>query len=50
VPVLLGFTFFMGLMLAPDRHGAGLQERHRPDHDRLAGTAGVFFVMASLAT
>lgn len=51
VPVLLGFTFFMGLMLA------GLIERtlgfkNGPSLIMTAfgGTAGVFFVMASLAS
>ena len=51
VPVLLGFTFFMGLMLS------GLIERtlgfkNGPSLIMTAfgGTAGVFFVMASLAT
>jgi modulator of FtsH protease len=51
VPILLGFTFFMGLMLA------GLIERtlgfkNGPSLIMTAfgGTAGVFFVMASLAS
>ena len=51
VPVLLGFTFFMGLMLA------GLIERTLGFKNGPAlimtafgGTAGVFFVMASLAS
>ena len=51
VPVLLGFTFFMGLMLA------GLIEHtlHYKNGPSLimtafGGTAGVFFVMAALAT
>ena len=51
VPVLLGFTFFMGLMLS------GLIERtlgfkNGPSLIMTAfgGTAGVFFVMASLAS
>jgi modulator of FtsH protease len=51
VPVLLGFTFFMGLMLSRliamvlgYRNGADLVMT------AFAGTAGVFFVMASLAS
>jgi modulator of FtsH protease len=51
VPVLLGFTFFMGLMLSRliaavlgYRNGAELVMT------AFGGTAGVFFVMASLAT
>lgn len=51
VPVLLGFTFFMGLMLSrliamvlDFKNGADLVMT------AFAGTAGVFFVMASLAT
>ena len=51
VPVLLGFTFFMGLMLSRMiamvlgfKNGADLVMT------AFAGTAGVFFVMASLAS
>src|SRR3954453_8501935 len=51
VPVLLAFTFFMGLMLSRliamvlgFRNGTGLIMT------AFGGTAGVFFVMASLAT
>jgi modulator of FtsH protease len=51
VPVLLGFTFFMGLMLSRMiamvlgfKNGADLIMT------AFAGTAGVFFVMASLAS
>ncbi|MFN4005130.1 MAG: Bax inhibitor-1/YccA family protein [Hylemonella sp.] len=51
VPVLLGFTFFMGLMLSRliamvlgFKNGADLVMI------AFAGTAGVFFAMASLAT
>jgi modulator of FtsH protease len=51
VPVLLGFTFFMGLMLSRliavvlgFKNGSDLVMT------AFAGTAGVFFVMASLAT
>ena len=51
VPVLLAFTFFMGLMLSRMiamvlgfKNGADLVMT------AFAGTAGVFFVMASLAT
>ena len=52
VPIAAGLHLLHGPdALAPDRHGAGLQERQRSHHDRpFAGTAGVFFVMASLAT
>jgi modulator of FtsH protease len=51
VPVLLGFTFFMGLMLSR-MIGAILGFKNGPDliMTAFAGTAGVFFVMASLAT
>ncbi len=51
VPVLLGFTFFMGLMLS--RMIAmvlGLSNGASLVMTAFAGTAGVFFVMASLAT
>ncbi len=51
VPVLLGFTFFMGLMLS--RLIAvvlGFQNGADLVMTAFAGTAGVFFVMASLAT
>ena len=51
VPVLLGFTFFMGLMLSRliamvlgFKNGPGLVMT------AFGGTAGVFFVMASLST
>ena len=51
IPVLLGFTFFMGLMLSRliamvlgFRNGADLVMT------AFGGTAGVFFVMASLAS
>src|SRR6186713_996274 len=51
VPVLLGFTFFMGLMLSRliamvlgFKNGTGLVMT------AFGGTAGVFFVMATLAT
>ena len=44
VPVLLAFTFFMGLMLSrPQSAGAG-PERHRAHHDGVGGTAEVFSV------
>ena len=51
VPVLLGFTFFMGLMLSR-LIAAVLGFRNGPElvMTAFAGTAGVFFVMASLAT
>jgi modulator of FtsH protease len=51
VPVLLGFTFFMGLMLS--RMIAmvlGFKNGSELVMTAFAGTAGVFFVMASLAT
>jgi len=51
VPVLLGFTFFMGLMLSR-MIGMVLGFKNGTDliMTAFAGTAGVFFVMASLAT
>jgi len=51
VPVLLGFTFFMGLMLSR-LIAMVLGFKNGPDLIMTAfgGTAGVFFVMASLAT
>jgi len=51
VPVLLGFTFFMGLMMSPLIQ-ATLGFRNGPEliMTAFAGTAGVFFAMASLAT
>jgi len=51
VPVLLGFTFFMGLMLSR-LIGMVLGFKNGSDliMTAFAGTAGVFFVMASLAT
>jgi len=51
VPVLLGFTFFMGLMLS--RMIAmvlGFSNGSQLVMTAFAGTAGVFLVMASLAT
>lgn len=51
VPVLLGFTFFMGLMLS--RMIAMVLDFSNGSQlimTAFAGTAGVFFVMASLAT
>lgn len=51
VPVLLAFTFFMGLMLS--RLIAvvlGFKDGGELVMTAFAGTAGVFFVMASLAT
>ncbi|MBN9405596.1 MAG: Bax inhibitor-1 family protein [Burkholderiales bacterium] len=51
VPVLLAFTFFMGLMLS--RMIAlvlGFKNGHELVMTAMAGTAGVFFVMASLST
>lgn len=51
VPVLLAFTFFMGLMLSR-LIGAVLGFKNGGEliMTAFAGTAGVFFVMASLAT
>jgi len=51
VPVLLGFTFFMGLMLSR-MIAMVLGFKNGPDliMTAFAGTAGVFFVMASLAS
>jgi len=51
VPVLLGFTFFMGLMLS-SLIAMTLGFRNGPQLIMTAfgGTAGVFLVMASLAT
>lgn len=51
VPVLLAFTFFMGLMLSR-LIGAVLGMKNGGDlvMTAMGGTAGVFFVMASLAT
>jgi modulator of FtsH protease len=51
VPVLLGFTFFMGLMLSR-LIAMVLGFKNGSDLVMMAfgGTAGVFFVMASLAT
>ena len=51
VPVLLGFTFFMGLMMSPLIQ-ATLGFRNGPQLIMIAfsGTAGVFLAMASLST
>jgi len=51
VPVLLGFTFFMGLMLSR-MIGAilGLSNGAQLIMIAMGGTAGVFFVMATLAS
>ena len=51
VPVLLGFTFFMGLMLSR-MISMVLGFKNGPDlvMTAFAGTAGVFLVMASVAT
>jgi modulator of FtsH protease len=51
VPVLLAFTFFMGLMLSR-MIAMVLGFKNGPDliMTAFAGTAGVFFVMASLAS
>ena len=51
VPVLLGFTFFMGLMLSRLISGIlGFSNGPQLIMTAFGGTAGVFFVMASLAT
>ena len=51
VPVLLAFTFFMGLMISPLIAWAlGFRNGPALVMTALGGTAGVFFVMASLAT
>ena len=50
-PVLLGFTFFMGLMLSRLITSVlGFSNGPQLIMTAFAGTAGVFFVMASLAT
>jgi len=51
VPVLLGFTFFMGLMLSRlIAMVLGFKNGSELIMTAFGGTAGVFFVMASLAT
>ena len=51
VPVLLGFTFFMGLILSRlIGHVLGFRNGAELVMTAFGGTAGVFFVMASLAT
>ena len=51
VPVLLAFTFFMGLMLSRlIAMVLGFKNGSELIMTAFAGTAGVFFVMASLAT
>ena len=51
VPVLLGFTFFMGLMLSRlIAMVLGYKNGSELVMTAFGGTAGVFFVMASLAT
>jgi modulator of FtsH protease len=51
VPVLLGFTFFMGLMLSRlIGMVLGFQNGTQLIMTAFGGTAGVFFVMASLST
>ncbi|GAA4355024.1 Bax inhibitor-1/YccA family protein [Variovorax defluvii] len=51
VPVLLGFTFFMGLMLSRLLAMVlGFKNGSELIMTAFGGTAGVFFVMASLAT
>jgi modulator of FtsH protease len=51
IPVLLGFTFFMGLMLSRMIGMVlGFKNGSELIMTAFAGTAGVFLVMASLAT
>ena len=51
VPVLLGFTFFMGLMLSRIIEATlGFKNGAELIMTAFGGTAGVFFVMASLAS
>lgn len=51
VPVLLGFTFVMGLMMSPlIQHTLGFNNGAQLIMTAFGGTAGVFFAMASLAT
>jgi len=51
VPVLLGFTFFMGLMLSRlIGHTLGFSNGPELIMTAFGGTAGVFFLMASLAS
>ncbi|MDZ7937903.1 MAG: Bax inhibitor-1 family protein [Rhodoferax sp.] len=51
VPVLLGFTFFMGLMLSRMiGHVLGFRNGAELVFTAFGGTAGVFLVMASLAS
>jgi modulator of FtsH protease len=51
VPVLLGFTFFMGLMLSRlIGHVLGFSNGAQLVFTAFGGTAGVFLVMASLAS
>jgi modulator of FtsH protease len=51
IPVLLGFTFFMGLMLTPLlRYTLGFSNGGLLIMTAFGGTAGVFAVMASIAT
>lgn len=51
IPMLLGFTFFMGLMLSSLLAAVlTLNNGSNLIMTAFAGTAGVFFVMASLAT
>jgi len=51
VPILLGFTFFMGLMLSRlIGYVLGFSNGTSLIMTAFAGTAGVFFAMASLAT
>ena len=51
VPILLGFTFVMGLMMSPlIQHTLGYSNGAQLIMTAFGGTAGVFFAMASLAT
>jgi modulator of FtsH protease len=52
VPVLLAFTFFMGIdAVAPGRCGARPEQRRQPDHDWPSpAPAAIFLGMATLST
>ncbi|OYU41628.1 MAG: hypothetical protein CFE44_28685, partial [Burkholderiales bacterium PBB4] len=51
IPVLLGFTFFMGMMMSPlIERTLGFKNGPELIMTAFAGTAGVFFVMATLAS
>ena len=51
VPVLLGFTFFVGMMMSPlISHTLGFRNGPELIMTAFGGTAGVFFAMASLSS